>query len=101
MSGQIVLIGNKVKAKYKEQQIGMYKHNPYIEALPPVLDIIDVAKRISRRPLYNQEERKIPSLQRIHSVQTISNFIEPCQCILIWKPIFKNDSKWLYGKKSY
>lgn len=77
MSGQIVLVGNKIKAKYKEQVIGLYKHNPYIEALPLVLDVMDVAKRISRRPLHNEEERKLPPLQRIHSVQTISNFIEP------------------------
>ncbi|MFZ3590325.1 ATP-binding protein [Bacillus sp. DJP31] len=77
MAGQIVLTGNQLDAKYSEQQIKLYKHNPFIEALPPLLEIVDVAKRISRRPYYNEEERLLPPLQRIHMVQTIDHFIEP------------------------
>jgi ABC-type oligopeptide transport system ATPase subunit len=77
MSGQIVFTGNRIKAKYKEQQQAMYKHNPFIESLPPVLDFLDVASRISRRPAYSEEERKLPPLQRIHAVQTIANFVDP------------------------
>lgn len=77
MVGQIVFTGNVVKARYKEQFIPMYQHNPYIEALPPLLDAYEVASRISRRPMYSEEERKLPPLQRVQSVQTIANFIEP------------------------
>lgn len=77
MSGQIILTGNVVAAQYKEQITAMYRHNPYIEVLPRILDIEDIASRISRRPRFSEEERKLPPLHRIHAVQTISSFIEP------------------------
>ncbi|MFA1711484.1 ATP-binding protein [Peribacillus frigoritolerans] len=77
MSGQIVFRGHKVKARYDQNQIAMYQHNPYIEALPPIYNMLEVASRISRRPALNKEERRLPALHRLHSVQTIANFVEP------------------------
>jgi ABC-type oligopeptide transport system ATPase subunit len=76
MAGQIVFKGNVVSAKYRSDEVAMYKHNPYIEALPPILNMKEVAMRISRKPSYNEEDRNFPPLQRIHLVQTIANFVK-------------------------
>lgn len=77
MAGQLVLMGNQVQAIYYEQDIPLYKHNLYIEALPRVLDLFTVMKRVKRSPIYSPKDRDLPELQRIHRVQTIANFIEP------------------------
>lgn len=55
----------------------MYKHNAYIEALPPVLEPYEVALRIRRRPTYDEKERSYAPEFRLQAVQRIANFIEP------------------------
>ncbi|MGJ9381851.1 AAA family ATPase [Salipaludibacillus sp. CF4.18] len=76
MSGQLVLTGQIIQARYKEQDIASYKHNPYIEALPEIYDVKGAASRISRKPTYDSKERLLPDPYRIHSIWSMSDFIK-------------------------
>ncbi|WP_409346946.1 ATP-binding protein [Paenibacillus sp. MBLB4367] len=75
--GTIVLKGNRINAVYKEAAIAAYRHNPYIEALPPILEWEDVSIRIDRMPAYEESERLLPPNDRLQLVQTIDNFVLP------------------------
>lgn len=80
ISGGNVFTGNRVKAVYREVQEDIYKHNPYIEALPPILTKEDIINRLRRRPSFSEAERSRPAEQRLHAVQKIANLVEP-MCI--------------------
>jgi ABC-type dipeptide/oligopeptide/nickel transport system ATPase component len=77
MGGQLIFKGNQIDAKYKQQDIPLHRHNLFIEALPNILDMETVVKRIRRVPVYKKEDRDLSELQRIHRVQTIANYVEP------------------------
>ncbi len=67
----------KVKATYTPSEIALYKHNPFIEALPPVMTPERVSKLLTRRPAYDKSEREKPYYDRFEMVQSISHFFEP------------------------
>jgi ABC-type oligopeptide transport system ATPase subunit len=77
MAGQLSFIGKQVKAQYRTGELAEYQHNPYIEALGPILDDFEVFERIERRPGYREEERLLPPHIRLHAVQAISDLIHP------------------------
>ncbi|MWC27178.1 ATP-binding protein [Paenibacillus sp. MMS18-CY102] len=64
-------------AVYKQSTDPMYRHNPYIEALPKPRNLEDVANLIRRHPVYSEQERELSALDRAEAVQRISNFMEP------------------------
>jgi energy-coupling factor transporter ATP-binding protein EcfA2 len=75
-SGQL-LIGTRVDADYRDSDEPLYRHNCYIEALPPQLDIDRAISLMTRLPVYNDRERSNPPLQRIHAVMRIANCVIP------------------------
>ncbi|WP_419877522.1 ATP-binding protein [Brevibacillus centrosporus] len=77
-----VFVGNEVKAKYHDVQEPMYKHNAFIEALPPLLNTSEVAKRLRRSPAYKEEERHFPPEQRLQAVQRLANLVIPMPRLL-------------------
>lgn len=75
--GRNVFMGNQIPAKYHLTEEAMYRHNAFIEALPPVLMPEEAANRIRRKPAYSEAGRYWNAQRRLQSVQTIANYIEP------------------------
>lgn len=69
--------GIQVDAEYQESEDPMYRHNAFIEALPPILSSEDVAIQMRRHPAYREIERGYSAEYRLQAVQRISNFMEP------------------------
>jgi hypothetical protein len=71
------LVGRQVEARYEQQVISGYRENPYIEALPPILEEKYVAMNVGKFPEYSEEQRNLGNQIRLHLVQQISDYIEP------------------------
>lgn len=71
------LIGRQVEARYEPQVISSYKHNPFIEALPPIFEEEFVATKVGKFPDYNEEQRKLGKQTRLHLIQQIADYVEP------------------------
>lgn len=78
-----LLIGTRVDAVYRESEEPMYRHNCYIEALPPSRSWEDVSSLVARYPVYDPQERELPTMRRLDSVCRISSCIFPMPDILI------------------
>jgi hypothetical protein len=76
------LVGNQVIAKYHQLDDPMYKHNPFNEALPPILNVAEAAERMRRSPAYDEKERLLSPEKRIQAAQRIVNMIEPLPKLL-------------------
>ncbi|MHB1419806.1 MAG: TnsD family Tn7-like transposition protein [Bacillota bacterium] len=70
--GGNIFVGNRVTAILSKFG-AIYQHNPFIESLPPVYTSDTAARRMRRRPRYNEAERRWPAEAR----QTIANYLEP------------------------
>lgn len=66
-----------VPAEYKEQVIPECSGNPFIEALPPILNAEEAAERLAFYPPYHPQERKLESHYRIHMVQRLFQIFQP------------------------
>jgi hypothetical protein len=77
LRGEGLFVGSRVCAKYHPSEDPMYRHNCYIEALPPPMGEKEVGNRIRRQPAYDELERQLPPLQRLHAVQRICNCVVP------------------------
>lgn len=75
--GAHFLIGKRVNAQYQSCEEPMYRHNCYIEALPPALEPEKAASLMKRMPAYEEDERNLPVLRRLQAVQKIANCIIP------------------------
>jgi hypothetical protein len=71
------LRGTEEIAQYKDQEIDEYKSNPFIEALPEILEVDTVIKRVSYFPNQSDEQRKLSKAVRLHLVQSLSSFVFP------------------------
>lgn len=71
------LIGRQVEASYSDQEISGYRDNPFIEALPPILEEENVALQIRKYPDYDKKQRLLGKQTRLHLVQQISDYVEP------------------------
>lgn len=73
-----VLMGRQIQAKYKDQKVKEYKHNPLIEALPDIFNMHYVAKALTSSPSFNQEDVNEPVEIRMHLIEQIKHgFIQP------------------------
>jgi len=65
-------------ANYKEQKINHYVGNPFIEALPPILehdeDVIDAFYYL---PLISEEEKHLTPRLKLHVLRKVKDFIQP------------------------
>jgi hypothetical protein len=64
-------------AEYKDVGIDHYKGFPFIEALPEIMDGVEVVKKIKLRPRFNPEELFLSAVKRKHCVERLSTFIIP------------------------
>jgi hypothetical protein len=67
----------QTKAEYLESDTPIYKGNPFIEALPPLLDEDQAINCLARYPDYDESERLLPKHVRIHMIQNALHFFAP------------------------
>lgn len=72
-----VLKGNFEEAAYKEQKLSEYSENPFIEALPPILNEDDVMDRFVVTPRITNQDKQSATNIRYHVLKRIKNFIQP------------------------
>jgi hypothetical protein len=68
-----------VEAIYTNRNVGLYKNNPYIDALPPMLDRADVIKMLASFPEYDNEERLLSVPERKLMVQNLFDYYYPTE----------------------
>lgn len=73
----LVCRGIQARAEYLEADTPIYKGNPFIEALPPVLDEDQAIQSLARYPAYDESERYLPDHLRIHMIQNALHFFAP------------------------
>lgn len=71
------LVGNRVEAVYHESEEPLFRHNCFIEALPPVLPPEKVGSLLRRLPVYAESERSLSAMARLNAVQRIANIVVP------------------------
>lgn len=64
-------------AVYLQQGIEDYKGNPFLEALPPVLNQETVINGFSYYPFYKKEERNDSKEYRCHYLRRLNKFFQP------------------------
>jgi len=73
----LICRGVQTRAEYLEPETPMYAGNPFIEALPPVLDEDQAIKCLARYPDYDEGERLLPNHVRLHMIQNALHFFAP------------------------
>lgn len=67
-----------VEAKYSNQKVSIYKDNPYIEALPDIIDNPEkLAELLSRYPYFDKKDLDLPLLYRVQLVRNIESYYKP------------------------
>lgn len=69
--------GHQVNAVYTPSIVPLYKHNAFIEALPPMDSMQAILRRMQRRPAYDVKHRTLPAAQRLQFVSMIRHYFEP------------------------
>jgi hypothetical protein len=64
-------------ATYKEQDIEEYKGNPFIEALPDIMDKLEVVENLAVYPPYSENERNLKPHLKYHIVQRLFRYFQP------------------------
>ncbi|QQE78485.1 ATP-binding protein [Alicyclobacillus sp. SO9] len=77
MPSGVTFKGHQAKAVYTPSVVPLYKHNAFIEALPPMDSMQDIIKRMERRPAYDAQDRRLPAAHRIQFVSMIRHYFEP------------------------
>ncbi|MDZ8226938.1 ATP-binding protein [Nostoc sp. ChiVER01] len=73
----LVFRGREVFAQYNPEQISIYRDNPLIEALPPLLTEEQAFISLSLLPRYDAQERLLPNHERLHLIQEVLQFFQP------------------------
>ena len=73
-------MSNKVIVKEYQPSIGHYAGNPFIEALPPILDTADIIKALRGKVNFDITDQSLPASQRIHLIpQLLNSFFHPIE----------------------
>ncbi len=64
-------------ARYREQEVGEYANNPYIEALPDIFTEEEIIEQFTSYPIVEEGERDRSRNVRHHLIKRIKNFIQP------------------------
>lgn len=64
-------------AEYKNQEISDYRNNPLIEALPPLMDKIEVIDKLTVYPIILEEEKLLKPHLRFHIIQRLFSYFQP------------------------
>jgi hypothetical protein len=65
------------EAVYREQDVPSYRGNPFIEALPPILDHEAATDAMQRLVQVEPSQREAPAHVRMHMVAEIEHFMQP------------------------
>lgn len=77
-----------VQASYTEYPLEEYNQNPFIQALPPLIDKPTIIKKLAVNPSFSEEERNLDSFYRMHMLNRIYQFFQPLPIHLeIWNMI--------------
>lgn len=72
-----VIYGRTEEAGYGDPLIPGYRHNPLIEALPPILTQEEAGWQLSNYPEFDEQQRLLPAELRFHLIQEVLDFFEP------------------------
>lgn len=72
-----LLVGERHSASYCESDEPLYRHNCYIEALPPPRTPVEISSLVGRYPIYDAHERTLPALRRLEAVYRIAKCVFP------------------------
>ncbi|MDR3579210.1 MAG: ATP-binding protein [Oryzomonas sp.] len=72
-----LLVGERCAAAYCESDEPLYRHNCYIEALPPPRTPEKTSSLVGRYPVYDPKERTLPTLRRLEAVYRIAKCVFP------------------------
>ncbi|MCB0192596.1 MAG: ATP-binding protein [Anaerolineae bacterium] len=72
-----VIYGRAEVASYSDPLIPGYRHNPLIEALPPILTQEKASLQLSNYPKFDEQQRLLPAELRFHLIQEVLDFFEP------------------------
>lgn len=72
-----VIYGRAEAASYSDPLIPGYRHNPLIEALPPILTQEEAGWQLSNYPEFDEQQRLLPAELRFHLIQEVLDFFEP------------------------
>jgi hypothetical protein len=61
-----------LEAEYKDQGLPEYNENPLISALPSIMSPVEVAKELTKRPHYKDEELNLPCHIRTHAIHRLT-----------------------------
>lgn len=64
-------------AIYSDQDLDIYRGNPFLEALPPILSREDAAKLLEGHPHISEADRAKPAHLRIHLVENVKRAFIP------------------------
>lgn len=63
--------------EYKAQELREYENNPFIEALPDLFEVDEVARQFTIYPHVDESERKQRTVVRHHMIKRLKNFVQP------------------------
>jgi len=64
-------------AEYKNQEISDYRNNPLIEALPALMDKMEVIDKLTVYPMISDEEKLLKPHLRFHIIQRLFSYFQP------------------------
>ncbi|MGO4271184.1 ATP-binding protein [Paenibacillus sp. TAF58] len=77
------------EAYYSEFPVEEYNCNPFIQALPPLIDKKTIIQKLKMNPSFKEEERELDSAYRIHIIQRLYKMFQVLPIhIDIWNMIF-------------
>lgn len=78
-----------VEASYNEFPLEEYNSNPFIQALPPLMDKQSIIKKLMLPISFKEEERNLDSSYRLHILYRINKLFQPLPIhIDIWNMVF-------------
>jgi len=77
MNGGPIFKGIRVQAKYHKSLNPLHCYNAFIEALPPLLTAEEAARKMRQTPVYHEDMRSWPELQRLDQGMSLFHLIVP------------------------
>ncbi|NRG28810.1 ATP-binding protein [Bacillus circulans] len=78
-----------VEANYNDFPLEEYNSNPFIQALPPLMDKQSIIKKLMYPIHFKEEERNLDSSYRLHMIYRLYKLYQPMPISLkIWDTIF-------------
>ncbi len=89
-----------VKAVYLPQAIPAFRGNPFIEALPPILDRLGAAQAMQNVIEVTEEELALPPEVRLHMLGAIERFVQPLSAHIELESHISSLLRWGYVERN-